>query len=119
MARAVAAERPSKTQPVFTFGKGKGVGDKSMKELLGGKGANLAEMCKIGLSGESPRLFFLSHPRTSLLRCVTARVRRGEAHLEAAASDTVVRPTHCNSTRLTVTAFPLINCSPPRPHHHH
>ncbi|GLT42044.1 hypothetical protein SLA2020_160660 [Shorea laevis] len=35
---------------VFTFGKGLSEGDKSMKSLLGGKGANLAEMSSIGLS---------------------------------------------------------------------
>ncbi|CAN1786744.1 Pyruvate, phosphate dikinase, chloroplastic, partial [Linum perenne] len=35
---------------VFTFGKGKSEGNKSMKSLLGGKGANLAEMATIGLS---------------------------------------------------------------------
>jgi len=33
---------------VFTFGSHTD-GDKSMKDLLGGKGANLAEMCKIGI----------------------------------------------------------------------
>lgn len=37
-------------QRVFTFGKGKSEGNKSMKALLGGKGANLAEMASIGLS---------------------------------------------------------------------
>ncbi|GJN14246.1 hypothetical protein PR202_gb01044 [Eleusine coracana subsp. coracana] len=37
-------------QRVFHFGKGKSDGNKSMKELLGGKGANLAEMASIGLS---------------------------------------------------------------------
>ncbi|OMO84023.1 hypothetical protein CCACVL1_11038 [Corchorus capsularis] len=37
-------------QRVFTFGKGKGEGHKGMKSLLGGKGANLAEMSRIGLS---------------------------------------------------------------------
>ncbi|PWA37230.1 orthophosphate dikinase, plastidic [Artemisia annua] len=35
---------------VFTFGKGKSEGNKGMKSLLGGKGANLAEMASIGLS---------------------------------------------------------------------
>ncbi|RHN64190.1 putative pyruvate, phosphate dikinase [Medicago truncatula] len=35
---------------VFTFGKGRSDGNKSMKSLLGGKGANLAEMATIGLS---------------------------------------------------------------------
>ena len=34
---------------VYTFGAGKAEGDASMKNLLGGKGANLAEMCNIGL----------------------------------------------------------------------
>jgi pyruvate,orthophosphate dikinase len=34
---------------VYTFGGGKAEGDKGMKEILGGKGANLAEMAKIGL----------------------------------------------------------------------
>lgn len=37
-------------QRVFTFGKNKTEGNKAMKELLGGKGANLAEMASIGLS---------------------------------------------------------------------
>ncbi|XP_059311928.1 pyruvate, phosphate dikinase, chloroplastic isoform X1 [Lycium ferocissimum] len=35
---------------VYTFGKGRSEGNKSMKSLLGGKGANLAEMASIGLS---------------------------------------------------------------------
>jgi pyruvate,orthophosphate dikinase len=34
---------------VYTFGNGSAEGDGSMKNLLGGKGANLAEMCKVGL----------------------------------------------------------------------
>lgn len=34
---------------VYTFGGGSAEGDKSMKNLLGGKGANLAEMSSIGL----------------------------------------------------------------------
>uniref|UniRef100_K3Z3V7 pyruvate, phosphate dikinase n=1 Tax=Setaria italica TaxID=4555 RepID=K3Z3V7_SETIT len=38
------------SQRVFHFGKGKSEGNKTMKELLGGKGANLAEMSSIGLS---------------------------------------------------------------------
>jgi len=41
------AKKPSKR--VYYFGKSKTEGDKSMKELLGGKGANLAEMTSIGL----------------------------------------------------------------------
>jgi pyruvate,orthophosphate dikinase len=38
-----------KTKRVYYFGKTKAEGDKSMKQLLGGKGANLAEMTTIGL----------------------------------------------------------------------
>src|SRR5713226_9359960 len=34
---------------VYFFGAGKAEGDGEMKDLLGGKGANLAEMCRIGL----------------------------------------------------------------------
>ena len=34
---------------VYYFGDGKADGDKSMKEILGGKGANLAEMSKLGI----------------------------------------------------------------------
>lgn len=38
------------TQRVYIFGKDKSQGSASMKNLLGGKGANLAEMSRIGLS---------------------------------------------------------------------
>ena len=37
------------TQWVYAFGGGKADGTAAMKELLGGKGANLAEMSKIGI----------------------------------------------------------------------
>ena len=37
------------TQHVYFFGGSTADGDGTMKELLGGKGANLAEMCKIGI----------------------------------------------------------------------
>lgn len=47
---AITTPIPRTKQRVFTFGKGRSEGDKSMKSLLGGKGANLAEMSSIGLS---------------------------------------------------------------------
>ncbi|KAJ6430972.1 hypothetical protein OIU84_018475 [Salix udensis] len=47
---AVSDPAPTTTKRVFTFGKGRSEGNKSMKSLLGGKGANLAEMASIGLS---------------------------------------------------------------------
>lgn len=38
-----------KEKQVYTFGNGSSDGDRTMKQLLGGKGANLAEMSNIGL----------------------------------------------------------------------
>ena len=34
---------------VYTFGDGKAEGESAMRDLLGGKGANLAEMANMGL----------------------------------------------------------------------
>ncbi len=39
-----------KTKYVYFFGKGKAEGNAAMKSLLGGKGANLAEMCRLGIT---------------------------------------------------------------------
>src|SRR4030088_1113053 len=49
--RAVAKQpvTPKKTRYVYYFGDGKADGNGSMKPLLGGKGANLHEMTRIGL----------------------------------------------------------------------
>src|SRR5688500_19718047 len=50
---AAAKKAPAKsskaTKYVYTWGAGRADGDGSMKALLGGKGANLAEMTRIGL----------------------------------------------------------------------
>ncbi|XP_057957151.1 pyruvate, phosphate dikinase, chloroplastic isoform X2 [Malania oleifera] len=46
----VSDPTPVTNKRVFTFGKGRSEGHKGMKSLLGGKGANLAEMASIGLS---------------------------------------------------------------------
>src|SRR4051794_11942955 len=54
---AKAVPKPVATKPdtvksgkwVFTFGDGKAEGKASMRDLLGGKGANLAEMANLGL----------------------------------------------------------------------
>lgn len=37
------------TKWVYSFGKDKNEGDRSMRNLLGGKGCNLAEMASLGL----------------------------------------------------------------------
>src|ERR1700761_8020780 len=53
--RAKAAKKPAKgTRPaknkwVYAFGGGKAAGRASMRDLLGGKGAGLAEMAHLGL----------------------------------------------------------------------
>src|SRR3954463_6449312 len=49
MAKKESHGGTSKTKYVYTWGAGKADGDGSMKPLLGGKGANLAEMTRINL----------------------------------------------------------------------
>ena len=44
-----AVNQPTTTQQVFFFGDGRADGDASMRNLLGGKGANLAEMTRLGM----------------------------------------------------------------------
>src|SRR6516164_6441308 len=46
---AQKAKSSKKTRYVYYFGDGKADGEGKMKPLLGGKGANLAEMTRIGL----------------------------------------------------------------------
>ena len=48
-----AAKAPKSAKYVYFFGNKKADGNGSMKPLLGGKGANLAEMTRIGLPGAS------------------------------------------------------------------
>ena len=48
-AKRAGSRKPRAGQRVFYFGQAKCDGDGSMKQLLGGKGANLAEMVSIGL----------------------------------------------------------------------
>ena len=47
--KSTTTAAPKKGKYVYTFGAGKADGDGKMKSLLGGKGANLAEMTRIGL----------------------------------------------------------------------
>jgi pyruvate,orthophosphate dikinase len=46
---ARAARKPAKGKWVYTFGDGRAEGKSSMRDLLGGKGAGLAEMANLGL----------------------------------------------------------------------
>jgi len=49
IAKSVVKSAPRKGKWVYTFGDGKAEGRAEMKNLLGGKGANLAEMANLGL----------------------------------------------------------------------
>ena len=44
-----STKAPKATKHVYFFGKGKAEGDRSMKDVLGGKGSGLAEMTNAGL----------------------------------------------------------------------
>src|SRR5262245_12258482 len=48
-ARPLRTSEPMKPRTVYFFGNGRADGDRAMRELLGGKGANLAEMTNLGL----------------------------------------------------------------------
>jgi pyruvate,orthophosphate dikinase len=47
--KAATKQAPKAKKYVYLFGGGKADGNASMKNLLGGKGANLAEMCRLGI----------------------------------------------------------------------
>ena len=52
--KKVAARAKTGPQYVFAFGGGKAEGNAGMKNLLGGKGANLAEMANLGWRRTAP-----------------------------------------------------------------
>ena len=52
---------------VYTFGNGKAEGKADMRNLLGGKGANLAEMNLIGVP-VPPGFIYSQHPLFSIFR---------------------------------------------------
>ncbi len=77
------------THWVHTFGGGTAMGDSSLRDLLGGKGANLAEMAKIGLPvppgftiPTSVCTHFYAHAEAYPVS-LAAEVQQGIAHIEA------------------------------------
>jgi pyruvate, orthophosphate dikinase len=83
-----AAKAFSKTKYVYLFGNGKADGDGSMKALLGGKGANLAEMSRIGLPVPSGFTittevctYYYDHKKT-YPKELQGMIRNGIAHIE-------------------------------------
>src|SRR5437660_12655211 len=84
----MAAGTAVKTRWVYTFGGGRADGDASMKNLLGGKGANLAEMSALGLPvppgftiTTECCTFFYANGRT-YPSDLTAQVKAGLARVE-------------------------------------
>ena len=49
MAKGKKAKKSSRSRYVYSFGGGDAEGNATMKNLLGGKGANLAEMASLGV----------------------------------------------------------------------
>src|SRR3954462_9981046 len=97
MARKSSASRRTKRKPasktrpakfVYYFGHGRADGTGKMKPLLGGKGANLAEMTRIGLPvppgftiTTEVCTYFYAHNRT-YPATLQAQIEKGVANLE-------------------------------------
>ncbi len=79
----------NKEQSVYVFGASRTDGDASMKNLLGGKGANLAEMCRLGIA--VPPGFtictdactvYTEQGKDAVLQMITDEVKAGVAFVE-------------------------------------
>ena len=74
---------------VYLFGTSRTEGEATMKNLLGGKGANLAEMCRLGITVPSGFTIsteactaFTEHGTDHALKLIEAEVRHGVAFVE-------------------------------------
>ncbi|MEM6910980.1 MAG: pyruvate, phosphate dikinase [Verrucomicrobiota bacterium] len=79
---------PASTKYVYTWGDGKADGNGTMKNLLGGKGANLAEMTRIGLPVPAGFTittevctYFYDHKKT-YPKSLKAQMKAGVANME-------------------------------------
>ena len=79
----------TETKNVYVFGAARTDGDAKMKNLLGGKGANLAEMCRLGIA--VPSGFTISteactvyseQGKEAVFKLIEANVREGVAFVE-------------------------------------
>ncbi|HOW48670.1 MAG TPA: PEP/pyruvate-binding domain-containing protein, partial [Rubrivivax sp.] len=77
-------------QYVYLFGRERTDGTAAMKNLLGGKGANLAEMCRLGITvppgftiSTEACTVFTEQGRDAALKLIEAEVRAGVAAIEA------------------------------------
>ncbi|HEV2806732.1 MAG TPA: pyruvate, phosphate dikinase [Chthoniobacterales bacterium] len=87
-ARKAISRQQKSPRYVYNFGDGKADGDGSMKPLLGGKGANLAEMTRIGLPvppgftiTTEVCTYFYAHKRT-YPPSLQAEIQKGVANME-------------------------------------
>ena len=87
---------------VYNFGDGRAEGSAAMKALLGGKGANLAEMCTLGLP--VPPGFTIT---TEVCASFAADGRYPES-LEPAVEDALSRIERALGSRLGEPANPLL-----------
>src|SRR4051812_30071538 len=88
MAKALKSSKSKSAKYVYTWGNKKADGDGSMKALLGGKGANLAEMTRIGLPvppgftiTTEVCTYFYDHKRTYPAELL-AQTQKGVANME-------------------------------------
>src|SRR5512143_2046758 len=89
--KSVPAKKAKATKYVYFFGDGKADGDRTMKDLLGGKGSGLAEMTNAGLpvppgftiSTEACTLYYKEHRKTPAI--VDREMVENLAKLEKAA----------------------------------
>ncbi|WP_291995657.1 pyruvate, phosphate dikinase [Candidatus Accumulibacter sp. ACC003] len=79
----------TQTKNVYVFGASRTDGDATMKNLLGGKGANLAEMCRLGIAvppgltiGTEVCTVYTKEGQDAVLKLIEAEVRDSVAFIE-------------------------------------
>jgi len=80
---------PNQTKNVYVFGAARTDGDAKMKNLLGGKGANLAEMCRLGIAVPSGFTIstevctvYTEQGEDAVVKLIKAEVEQGVAFVE-------------------------------------
>ena len=102
-AQPLTPAAPAVTQWVYAFGGGSAEGDAGQKDLLGGKGANLAEMARLGLP--VPPGFTIT---TAACNHFYAQGRRYPAGLEAQVAEHLARVEAITGKRFGEPANPLL-----------
>jgi hypothetical protein len=74
--KSAPVRKPKTVKYVYFFGGGKADGDRTMKDLLGGKGSGLAEMTNAGLPDSRSRRPPATSTTSSAARCRLRSSRR-------------------------------------------